>query len=381
MTVRPTGRGLALGLTGLVLLAGALVLGYPGLGVVAAASLGALLLGLLQLLPSTGLQVTRTLEPARTARGGVVLGMIDVVNAGRRGSPPVQARDTAGPERVDVDLPALPPSGRHRATYQVPTTRRGVYPVGPLVLERFDPLGLLHRPLPTGKVLQLFVHPRTVAVRPPAAGRALDLEGQTADVDVEGGTAFHALRPYVMGDDLRQVHWRTVARTGELVVRRTMETSRPQTAVLLDDRPGSWDGDAFEVGVEVAASVLLACVRAALPAGLLLAGGRELTAVGGELAPLLDDLALVQADADDARPLPVATLSSTADGGCAVVVTGRADPEAVAALAPLAARLRRLVLVVAMPSVEDAARPAVPPGVEVLLVSDVDDFARAWGQA
>ena len=109
MTIRLTSRGLVLGVTALVLLAGALVLGYPALGALAAAGLLVLLLALLQLLPPVGLQVERTLEPARTARGGVVLGLLDVVNGGRRASPPVQARETAGAERVDVDLPALPP--------------------------------------------------------------------------------------------------------------------------------------------------------------------------------------------------------------------------------------------------------------------------------
>ncbi|HVM27661.1 MAG TPA: DUF58 domain-containing protein, partial [Mycobacteriales bacterium] len=222
LAVRLTARGAGLAVAAAVLLGGALLLHWPGLAVLGTAAATALLLAVLAVLPPVRLDVTRSLEPDRVARGGVVLGRLEVGNRGRRPSPPLRGRDTAGAEAVEVDLPVLAPGGRRTSTYRVPASRRGVYAVGPLVLDRVDPLGLVRRALPTGEVLQLHVRPRTVPLRPPGAGRDLDLEGLTADVDAEGGTAFHALRPYVQGDDLRQVHWRTVARTGELVVRRTV---------------------------------------------------------------------------------------------------------------------------------------------------------------
>lgn len=378
--MRPTGRGTGVAAVAAVLTAGALLLGWDGLGVLAVASLSALLLAVLTVLPTTRLRVERTLEPSRVVRGGVVLGMLDVTNHGRRGCPPLRARDTAGPEQVELDLPALAPGGRRRSTYRIPTSRRGVYPVGPLVVDRLDPLALVRRSLPTGAVLQLHVHPRAVPLRPPGAGHDLDLEGLTADVDAEGGTAFHALRPYVPGDDLRQVHWRTVARTGELVVRRTVEASRPETAVLLDDRAARWEDDELEVAVDVVASLLVVCAQHGLPASLHLTSGRQVTAPVGHVGAVLDTLAALQpnpAGPADEPALPVAGFADAARGGCAVVVTSGADAEVLAALTPVRRRARRLVLVTVRP---DQPVPT-GTGVEHLSVSDVDDFARLWDAA
>ena len=74
--------------------------------------------------------------------------------------------------------------------------------------------------------------------------------------------SFRGLREYVAGDDLRLVHWRSSARTGELVVRQD-EQPRPQaTAVVLDLRRTAHAGLSLERAVSVAASVVLAGRRA-----------------------------------------------------------------------------------------------------------------------
>ena len=76
------------------------------------------------------------------------------------------------------------------------------------------------------------------------------------DTAPEGTIAFQGLRPYVVGDDLRMVHWRTTARTGTLMVKKHVDTNRPQVVVLLDDRAGSYPANRwFEEAVEVAASL------------------------------------------------------------------------------------------------------------------------------
>ena len=58
----------------------------------------------------------------------------------------------------------------------------------------------------------------------PGAGRSLD--GRVDGVP-HGSITFDSLREYVVGDELRRVHWRTSARVGELMVR---ETRRHQPA-------------------------------------------------------------------------------------------------------------------------------------------------------
>ena len=52
------------------------------------------------------------------------------------------------------------------------------------------------------------------SVRPLPAGFAKDLEGPTTDASPAGDVAFHAMRPYRLGDDPRHIHWMSTARTG-----------------------------------------------------------------------------------------------------------------------------------------------------------------------
>ena len=63
--------------------------------------------------------------------------------------------------------------------------------------------------------------------------------------------AFHALRPYQLGDDHRHIHWMSTARTGSVMVRQNVDNRVPSVVVLLDPRRRSdrffeeadgWDG-------------------------------------------------------------------------------------------------------------------------------------------
>ena len=50
------------------------------------------------------------------------------------------------------------------------------------------------------------------------------------------GDEFYSLRPYVVGDDLRRVHWPSTARRDELIVRQDERHWQGRTTVLLDVR-------------------------------------------------------------------------------------------------------------------------------------------------
>src|SRR4029450_8403489 len=111
-----------------------------------------------------------------------------------------------------------------------------------------------------------------------------------------GSITFAALREYVVGDDLRHVHWRTSARVGELMVREHVDTSLPRVVLLLDDRAGAHivgaEGEAtFESVCEAAASVLVAAFREDIHVEIQLVCGDA--AAGGHVdaGPLLDLLA------------------------------------------------------------------------------------------
>ena len=88
------------------------------------------------------------------------------------------------------------------------------------------------------------------------------------------------MRGYQEGDDLRRIHWPSVARTGELMIRQDEASRRASGMVFVDNRTpalGQAHGPAFERAVSVAASlgVLLANAGFALRFGERRPGGRD----------------------------------------------------------------------------------------------------------
>ena len=138
------------------------------------------------------------------------------------------------------------------------------------------------------------MYPRVHPLRAVPAGVARSLDGRVDRVP-HGSITFDSLREYVVGDELRRVHWRTSARVGELMVREHVDTSLPRLVVLLDNRaaahPGARGGmaETFEAACEAAASVVTAALREELPVTLRSHG--RAPAATAAARPTLDRLA------------------------------------------------------------------------------------------
>jgi uncharacterized protein (DUF58 family) len=91
------------------------------------------------------------------------------------------------------------------------------------------------------------------------AGLSRSLDGRIDKVP-HGTITFDSLREYVVGDELRRVHWRSSAKVGQLMVREQLDTSEPTIVVLLDDRGRAsgrrTDAESFESACEAAASIV-----------------------------------------------------------------------------------------------------------------------------
>jgi hypothetical protein len=108
----------------------------------------------------------------------------------------------------------------------------------------------------------LFVHPRSTPLSGAVSGFFKDLEGQATKDLSNDDVSFHALRAYVPGDDRRYIHWRTSARTNDLMVRQFEETRRSHVAVGLSTRLTDYaDSDEFELAVEACASLVVQSFR------------------------------------------------------------------------------------------------------------------------
>ncbi|TYL45861.1 DUF58 domain-containing protein [Nocardioides sp. BGMRC 2183] len=312
-------------------LAAAIALHWTELYVLGVTSLGLLVLSLLLIHLPTGARYDVTAHPARTLVGGVVHAQVEVV-AGLMPLLSPEVRVPVGEHTERLRLPVVGPRRRHREPVTIPTDRRGVHPVGPVTEVRSDPLGLARLLRTRGAAREVFVRPRTVALESLSPGVVHDLEGVPSDQLSVSDLAFHALREYVRGDDLRHVHWRSSASADRLLVRQYQETRRNSVAVLVDEDSGAYaSADDVELAASVAASVI---VRALTDDFDVVAGWGEET-VGSDAAhpdPLLDATCrFAPRPADDgARDLRrhAARLSGAAAGAGVVVLIsgGERDP-------------------------------------------------------
>jgi uncharacterized protein (DUF58 family) len=259
-TVSPAGW-LLLGVTVLGLVA-ALVWAWAEAWVVAAIAVVLLVACVPFLLGRHDYTIRLTLDRDRVIAGSEVTGELDVTNRGARAALPVLLDIPVGEGLVEAHIPLLRADAEHRERITIAAARRGVIPVGPMTISRGDPLGILRREQAWPEVQTIYVHPVTTPIPSTSAGLMRDLEGAATTNIVDSDLAFHAIRDYLPGDSRRHVHWKSTAKTGQLMVRQYEETRRSRIAVLLDlDASRYTSDDEFELAVSAAASLALQAVR------------------------------------------------------------------------------------------------------------------------
>jgi hypothetical protein len=155
-------------------------------------------------------------------------------------------------------LPTLWPWRTRTESIEHDAEGRGIFALGPLRHVQSDPLGLFQRVRPWGEASTLWVRPRVIVPDSFSQGGAFDLEGVPSEQMSMSDLAFHALREYVPGDDLRNVHWRSSAKANTLLVRQYHESRSMHAAVVVDDDPRSYaSADEFETAISVGASLAI----------------------------------------------------------------------------------------------------------------------------
>jgi uncharacterized protein (DUF58 family) len=198
----------------------------------------------------------------RVVAGDGVTGEIVVRNEGRRVTLPGRLDIPVGAGLVEFGVPLQRPGHTVAQPLVIPALRRGIVTVGPATTVRSDPLGLLRREHAFRDVHELYVPPRTTAIPSTSAGLIRDLEGSPTRRLVDADMSFHAIREYAPGDARRQIHWKSTAKTGQLMVRQYEESRRSRMAVVLSVAEFEYaDADEFELAVSCAASLGLRAVQ------------------------------------------------------------------------------------------------------------------------
>jgi uncharacterized protein (DUF58 family) len=187
------------------------------------------------------LATRRTVTPARVPRGGDADVRLEVTNTERRTGGLWVLSETVpselgSPPRFVVE--GLSGGATAAFRYRLHGRRRGRFLLGPLRLRLVDPFGLVLRTVTGADTAALLVVPR---VRPLSGAGGLagagggGGEGSGRSIAVHGEDDV-STREYRHGDDLRMVHWRATARTGELMVRLEERPWRSAATLLVDTR-------------------------------------------------------------------------------------------------------------------------------------------------
>ncbi|MBB6038084.1 DUF58 domain-containing protein [Phytomonospora endophytica] len=368
-----TSRGWGMAAAGAVLLGVGFWLGYPEPATIGTAAVTAFLVALLVAGWRPKLTVTRGIEPERVERGEACTVTLTVRNDGKLRAVSMVAHDICDRMRVPVPLHRVRPRKEATVDYRVPTERRGVMRLGPLTVGRRDPLGLVKLARSYGDPGTVWVHPVVHPLYTSPQGVARSMDGQIDRIE-HGSLTFHALREYVVGDDLRHVHWRTSARIGDLMIREHMDTSLPHIVVLLDDRAQSYRHDGFETACEAAASVVVAALREGLSVAMTLTSGR--TIVTGGRDDYLDALSEAELTVDeDALNETVNRLRHQRLGDTLIYLTGSGRPLETPQLASLRGGHPAILAAVLGPG--NPGHGTVG-GFPVLGAADGREFAAAW---
>jgi uncharacterized protein (DUF58 family) len=358
--------------------------------VVLAAGLGAVLLVALTLvrLRPAPIEVRRDLSPARVHAGQPAHVRLEVLAVGRRRTPLLELRDpVTATHGAHLRLAPLRPGESVQATYRLPTARRGVVEVGPLTVTRRDPFGMAQSSRPAAGVARLVVYPRIDAVPPLwwTTGSRIMPGLDQGTPRAERGDEFHALRPYVVGDDLRRVHWPSTARHDQLMVRQDRHAELGRLTVVLDVDRATMPEPALDEATAIAASVLAAGRRHGDLVRLVTGDGTDSGFVRDPagLDAALEYLALVRTTRD--APLAGAVQLAVAHEapGAVVSVTGPLGPTVRRALDRVGASGAAMTSVEVDPSCWDpnAPTPATVPTTRRMVVHRDSSFAEVWTAA
>ncbi len=255
------------------------------------------------------LAVSRTVAPTRLQPDQPGIVEASFRNVGTRRTPLYLAQ-----EQLDVHLGDQPrfvlhplERGQHRTLrYNVRSSTRGAYRLGPLSLRQRDPFGLTYVVVRLSSTTEVVVLPRVVDL----TGRGSAAQGRGSEGERPQMVALHgeddvSIRNYRDGDELRRVHWPATAHRGELMVRQEDRPARRRAVLILDSRSSAHGraplpSESFEYAISALASV----ARALLLQGYVVHLLSTQTVSEGtasqpmELDTLLDTLARAQRDDD-----------------------------------------------------------------------------------
>lgn len=148
----------------------------------------------------------------------------------------------------------IAPQQTQTVTYPVTFPQRGLYRPGKLRISTRYPFGFFLKSAMFAETDDVLIYP---ALTPLSASDRAAFSPQAGDSGVRrkgGGQEFHGIRDYLPGDNRRQIHWKSTARTSKFMMKEFEEEQKKQIVLLLDISPPSQTA-AFSAQIEQAISL------------------------------------------------------------------------------------------------------------------------------
>ena len=287
---------------------------------------------------------------------------IEILNGTNRRLGNVEVREWV-PDTIKIEKGAaqmrmqLAPLEKMEVKLGFPSPIRGHYPVGPLVVNARDPLGLyLVEAKVDAEVLSVMPRPERVRgaeLRPRHLG---PWPGIIPARTLGPGTEYYSMREYVPGDDTKRINWKASAKYRRLIFNEAEAEKVTDMMVVLDTDVTFYEAaeaELFERGVRAAASVASLLLRQGNRVGMILQGQER-----GLVAPSFGKR----------HERNILFLLAAAKPGKAVIATGYV----VALLARLLLPSRAQIVIISSlmdPTIVSGIRGLVAAGYSVLVLS------------
>lgn len=260
--------------------------------------------GVLSDVTMRGLKVRRR-PPGRVFANQPFLMEISVENVkGSLASYSIEVEDLIDEKPLDKKCYFLKiPSGRNqRTSYRHTFSRRGLYEFDGFRIGTKFPFALFRKSRDVSQLGEVLVFPEIYAVPPPAP-RARH-SGETVVAKLGRRGEFFGLREYRDGDDRHDIHWRSTARTGRLLVREYEEEAQRRATILIDNAlPKESDDsahEALEEAISLAASLSSLYIKSGYAVRLVARGEHVPFSAGQtQLTRILKMLALLETVTDE----------------------------------------------------------------------------------
>ena len=272
---------------------------------------------------------------------------------------------------AEQPLPTLAPGGANDVSLELIPHKRGILRFEGLTVAFPDPFGLFRsfRRLPLRQ--QMLILPKRYYIPHLAMPGSMQYQegGVALASSVGQSEEFVALRDYRRGDPLRHIHWKSVSKTGRLIVKEFQDEFFVRHALILDTFAVNPRLDVFEEAVSIAASFACTVRTQESLLDLMFVGPQAFCfTIGrgvGHTEQMLEILASVQPCTskpfNDLETLVIQRLSEVSGAICVFIAWDDQRREFVKQIRSLGIPL--LVLVVTEPNSKDLEADGLTPDV------------------